>query len=131
MLEKDFQSRFTRWAKHNIQHSCAVELKVANGKSLPFNAVADHQYASLLASKQQSLVFKIPDVGYDVKPFDCFVLSKSRAYIGILFYEKRGDKEFYLIDIENFIQFRDSATRKSILRDDAKAIASIIGELKY
>jgi len=128
--EKDFQLKFTRWAKANIQETCAVELKLAKGVSLPFNSVADHQIINLLSAHRRTLVFKIPDVGYDLKPFDCFVLAQVKAYIAILFHVKRGDNEFYMIPIEDFVRFRDNAARKSITKEEAKSIASIIGELK-
>jgi penicillin-binding protein-related factor A (putative recombinase) len=130
ILEKDFQTRFNHWAKANALASSAYELKICKAKSLPYDAVQPHQLRALLTAKHGTLTHKITDYSPEPKPFDCFALVHSNAYVGILFYQKRGDKEFYLIDIDTFIDYRDASTRKSITKDEAKAIATITGILQ-
>lgn len=121
MREKDFQSKFTRWAEHNLRHSGAFELKLTKGKSIPFTAVADHQKDALLHVKCTQIGYKIPDVGMGQKPFDFFILRKEHAYVVCMFYT-RGCKTFYMIDIENWISEENFNTRKSLTEDRAKEI---------
>jgi hypothetical protein len=128
MTERDFQTRFTRWARHNIKESCACELKICKTKTLPFSAVKVHQRSSLLAAKKACLVYKIPDVGFDQKPFDCVILNKTSAYLVVLFHVKRGDNEFYMIDIDT-VEDIIAAGRKSIDKETAKEAATYIGTL--
>lgn len=129
MTEAEFQTKFTRWAKHNVKHTAAFELKVCNEKSLPFNAVQEHQVANLLSARDRSLVYKIPDAGYDQKPFDCFCLSGAEAYVVVLFYENRGDKEFYMIKIHDFLKMQEQSEKKSFTKTDAQGWASVTGTL--
>lgn len=129
MKEKDFQTKFTRWAKANIRENAAFELKLAKAPSLPFDAIAEHQVANLLSVKHRSLTYKIPDAGFDQKPFDCFTFSGASAYIVIMFYEKRGEKEFYLIDIDEFLRWKDMSKRKSLTRAEAIGLCTRTGLL--
>jgi len=123
MVEADFQVKFTRWAKYNIKTSCAFELKIAKEKSLPFSAIQPHQIEALSIAKHSTLIHKISDGGYQQTPFDCFTLSGSEAYVVIMFY-KRGQKEFYMIDIDVFISEMNTSIRKSITAERAKQIGT-------
>lgn len=127
MREADFQTKFTRWAKYNVHTPTAFELKLAKSRSLPYSAVQDHQIAALLAVKKDKLCYKIPDSGIAQKPFDMFVL-RGEAYVAVMFYE-RGQKEFFLIDVDEFISERDTSTRKSLTEQRAREIGSLC-ELK-
>lgn len=130
MTEAQFQTRFTRWAKYNLNNvSGACELKITHGKSLPFSAVAPHQIAALQFVKNGCLQYKIPDVGMSQKPFDFFFLAKQNAYVVIMFYRPRQDT-FYLIDIDTFVEYAKSSTRKSLTEDECVSIASITGRLQ-
>lgn len=130
MTEKKFQNDFGKWAKHNLTESCALEYKVAKGDRIPFSAFKPHQIPSLLSAKKRKIYYKIADVGYDSKPFDAFMLVKSKAYIVIMFYKKRGDKEFFIIDAEDFDDYMvNNPTKKSITKEETKSIASIVGYL--
>lgn len=128
MTERDFQTRFTRWARHHIKESCACELKISHTKTLPFTAVKEHQRSSLLAAKKACLVYKIPDVGFDQKPFDCVILNKTNAYLVILFHVNRGDKEFYMIDIDKIMALIASG-KKSLDQKSASELADYVGTL--
>lgn len=129
MTEAEFQSRFTKWAKHNVKHTAAFELKICKENSMPFNAVKEHQVANLLSARDRSLMYKIPDAGFDQKPFDCFMLSGCNAYVVILFYQKRGDNEFYMINIHDYVKLMETSERKSITKTDAQGWASVTGVL--
>lgn len=118
--ESDFQTKFTRWAKYHVKTPAAFELKLSKTSSISFDQVAPHQIAALLSVKHNFLAYKIPDTGLGAKPFDFFVLSGS-AYIVVMFY-KRGQKEFFMIDVDAFILERDGSSRKSLTEDRARAI---------
>lgn len=121
--EAQFNTIFNKWLKANPMTG-AFELKQTPTNSLPYSALAEHQEMALLNSKWKSLVYKIPDAGYQ-NPFDCFCLHKVPAFVVIKFSGRR----FYLIDIDNFIFYRDNrAKRKSITEEEAKEIATKVVE---
>ena len=133
MVEKNFQSIFKNWLGANMPEVTSVyELKLEKGKSIAFSRVYDHQVIGLRMAKYGGLYHKIPDspVSYGgarfnkPKPFDCFVLRNAEAYIVILFYEPRKDKEVFFIDVDAWIVERDSSTRKSLTKDRAREISS-------
>lgn len=119
MKELNFQTRLTRWAKYNLDHSCAIEAKITKTTRLPLSHLAPHQRLALKASKRGCIAFKIPDVGLGQKPFDMFVLRQVSAYVAVMFYA-RGCDHFYLIDIDAWDDFATS--HKSLLESDAQRI---------
>ncbi len=119
--EAQFQSKFNRWLIYNWFSSAVFELKVATGKSLPFSAVKNHQEVSLMQTKSAKFIYKISDFDRMKKPFDSFCLYKTKAYIVIMFY-RRGNKAFYMIDIDKFIEERILSKRKSLTEEDCKRI---------
>lgn len=133
MVEKDFQSLFKNWLGANMPTvSTVYELKLEKKNSIAFNRVYDHQVIGLRMAKYGGLYHKIPDspVSYGgsrfnkPKPFDCFVIIGSEAYVVILFYEPRKDKLVFFIDIDAWIEERDTSTRKSLTKDRAREISS-------
>lgn len=64
--------------------SCAIELKVARGNSLPASRLEPHQREALLRCGM-AFTYKIPDVGFDKKPFDALLFKNSNAYVVIVF----------------------------------------------
>lgn len=123
MLERDFQTKFTRWAHYRFEGVGAFELKICRGTSLSFDVVKEHQVASLKAVKHDGLEYKIPDDTRGTKPFDFFKL-KGAAYVVVLFYQ-RGVKHFYLIDVDVWIQEVESSERKSLTEDRAREIGQL------
>lgn len=121
MLEKDFQSHFSKWLKNVHQELGAFELKVAGKNNrLPFSAVQPHQILALENARHGTFVFKIPDLGYQ-NPFDCFCLHRVPAWVVIKY-----DKHFCMISIDNFTAEKLKSQSKSLSFDRAKEIASII-----
>lgn len=118
MNEAIFQSAFSKWAKHNIHTNMVCELKIVKGKRMPFSAIKEHQWVALSNAKHRNMVYKIPDVGFDKKPCDMVILAGCEAYFVIMFYV-RGQKTFYMVDIDTLIRFRDngfhSITEEEIL----------------
>lgn len=93
--------------------SCAIEMKVAVGKSLPFNAVKEHQLQALKNSRG-TFVWKIADDSVGVKPFDLFVLQNAQGYVGVCFYVPRQPPTVYLIPVDGWIRLSSSSERKSL-----------------
>jgi hypothetical protein len=127
MTEADFQTKFNKWVKHNMKQTAVFELKLVKEKSLAFSRVLPHQLDSLKIAKSYCLPYKIPD-GFNggQKPFDSFTICNCKAYIVVMFY-KRGQKEFIMIDIDDFIHEIESSNRKSLTEDRAK----ILGQVGY
>ena len=122
MYEKDFQTKFLRWIRHNEQFKTgAYELKITKTGSLPFNALRDHQLLALQQVKHRKLAYKIADDSIGFKPFDCFVLEYCPAYVVIMFY-RRGTKEFFMIDIDIWTKETEISKRKSLTEDRAREI---------
>lgn len=111
--EAQFQILFKRWLTARWgDDSAAFELKRTQEDSLPFNALEIHQKENLIRASMGFFYYKIPDDSIGQKPFDCFVLSRAKAYVVIAFGVRL--KEFFLIPIEVWIELERNATRKSI-----------------
>ena len=132
MKERDFQTLF---GKRNDKQG-VFELKFCKGKSLPFNALAEHQERALIASSWgEGLYHKISDfpifskskVRFNrPKPFDCMFLRWEPAYVVVMFWESRKKKNVYYITIYDWIEMRDNADRKSMTEKMAIEYAHII-----
>lgn len=123
MLERDFQTRFSRWLKYKHSRNAVFELKLTNEPSLPFSDVKDHQVANLKAAKDGHIIYKIPDDTFAQKPFDCFALYGVEACVVVMFNVKRGTRHFYMIDVDDWILERDvRSPRKSLTEERAAAI---------
>ncbi len=96
-------------------------MKLTKGKSLPFDAVQPHQVTALFNAKNGKLVYKISDESYGQKPFDSFMLVGTPAWVVIMFYA-RGQKTFYMIDIDMWMNEEKMSERKSITEARAKEI---------
>lgn len=118
--EANFQTTFNHWLKAVHKKTGAFELKQTKGNALPFNAVVPHQVQALLQVKNGTLVFKIPDSGYQ-NPFDAFSLTRENAYVVIKY------RDFFcLIDILDWCNEVERSDRKSLTSERAKEIATII-----
>jgi len=125
-LEKQYQTLFNRWCQHEFHGNAVFELKKTD-KSLPFDAVKEHQVNALWQAKHGKIVFKIPDLGSQ-NPFDSFQMEKVGAYV-VIFYEKAYEnngpsdvKEFFLVDIDLFLNERENSGKKSLSMEKAKEI---------
>lgn len=118
--EANFQTTFNHWLKAVHKKTGAFELKQTKSNALPFNAVVPHQVQALLQVKNGTLVFKIPDSGYQ-NPFDCFSMSNEDAFVVIKYPDF-----FCLIDILDWCNEVERSDRKSLTSERAKEIATII-----
>lgn len=111
------------WIKNNVKQTCVIELKIAKSKSLPFAEVKEHQEMNLFAAKNRILMYKIPDVGFDQKPFDICVWAGCKAYIGIVYYVPRKLKRLYMIDIDKWKRYRAKSEARSITAEECYPLA--------
>lgn len=119
MKEKNFQTKFSHWLKNVYKRTGAFELKQTKTNSLPFNAVVEHQREALLAVRTSTLVYKIPDVGFQ-NPFDCVSLTQQPAYVVIKY-----PKGVAIIPIGIFIMEEARSKRKSLTWERAKQLSTI------
>jgi hypothetical protein len=126
MTEADFQTRFGRWVHAVRPKSFVFELKITDGVSIPFSALSEHQERALWLVREcgKGVYYKIPDVGPAQKPFDGFWVGgddEVGAYVVVMFY-KRGEKGFYMIRIDEWINEKETSTRKSLTEERAGEI---------
>lgn len=147
MKEKDVQRLF---GKQNKVHG-VFELKLCKGKSLSFDSVADHQIKALTkAEGSEGLYHKISDTASRAagvagfsrftapKPFDCFFLKDTPAYVVIVFYVPSKKKTAYYIPVHEFVNMRQAVEsgslgekpRKSFTEPHAEVYAEHFLELK-
>lgn len=126
--EAEFQSLFRHWLKANADKfdSCAFELKQTTNDSIPFDALAEHQDAALVAVQQTAtgLLYKIPDDSRGIKPFDFVYLRDADAWVVIRF-----PAFFVVIDRDHFDYARKHSSRKSLTSAEAKEISTYCVEL--
>jgi penicillin-binding protein-related factor A (putative recombinase) len=122
VTEAQFQSKFNKWCVYRFNETCAAELKVTHGKdTLPFSNIKEHQINNLYQVKHGKYPYKIADVGQMQKPFDMVFFASCNAYIVILF----TDKDFVMIDIDEYLKFSKDKTRGSISFEQAKLIGKL------
>ena len=138
MKERDFQTEF---AKRNTLIG-AFELKFCKGTSLPFSALAPHQEQALLDfSSSKGLYHKLTDSPFfkdpsgkmrftRPKPFDCFNIARTSAYVVVMFWVSRKRKMVYYIHIDWWIEMREKANRKSVTEVMAVEYAEVIQDYK-
>lgn len=120
MKERDLTTKIVHWLREKHKITGAYEIKITKSGSIPFEALKEHQENALKIANNGSLCLKIPDCGwYNV--FDVFCLVSVPAFVCVIFY-KRGQREFWLIPIKNWIAEREASKRKSLTPVRAQAI---------
>lgn len=119
--EKDFQTKFNKWLRHTWNKSGAFELKICKEKSFNFSLVKTHQVEALFATKHNKIAYKIPDDSVGYKPYDTMFFCKAEAWVVIMFYQ-RGEKKFYMIDIDDWKKEIENSKRKSLTKERAAEI---------
>lgn len=117
--EKDFTNLFSQWLFFYKEKfiSCAFELKNTKTDKFFFSSIRDHQINSLLACGNQGLVYKIQDIGGNLKPFDMFYINSPKNYVVICFIDF-----FCGIDIKTIQKLKEEG-RVSITADEALTIS--------
>ena len=123
MVEKNFQTMFSRWIKYNLIGSGLFELKITKTKSIAFNRLEPHQKQNLLQAKHGQVCYKPPDVGFQ-NPCDVICVKGGYGNVYVMYYTERGTKHFYEIDIDIWDNEEKTSPRKSLTEDRAKEIAT-------
>jgi hypothetical protein len=124
MKEKDLTTLWTHWLKVYGQETAVYELKICKEKSLPFSRLEEHQERALYMAKHSQVVFKIPDCGFQ-NPFDLAHWKGVKAYVGVFWNTRRGQKDIVLIDIDAWIAEKEKGLRKSLTYDDCLRIGTL------
>lgn len=121
MKEKDIQRLFS---KKNTRKG-VFELKLTKGKSIRFDALADHQERALIgASSSVGCSHKISDFSLEQKPFDCFRIVDYPAYVVVCFYVPRVKKRIYYVEVGEWVALRSRvAPRKSVKEVEVEDVA--------
>ncbi len=121
--------RYLRAHKQDLPRAYAWEVKVStDDNALPFDAVKEHQIHALEIAKWHCFVYKISDIdGMVQKP--CDGVTISGAGLLIFYWQRKGNKEFYIIDIDVFVNEKETSKRKSLTESRAKEIALLVGKL--
>jgi len=121
MKEKDITTPILKHLRHKYGATCAIEIKICKTGSLPFSRLEEHQKNALLNTKHGCVVHKIADCGYQ-NPFDAVILCNEPAFVVVMFY-RRGQKEFFVIDIDTWCAEEKESTRRSLTEERAREIA--------
>lgn len=134
-LEAKFQTKFGKWAQAvnqkrykdtGVKSSFGYELKQTKNQRLNWKAVKDHQIARLLVDRDIGSHYKFPDVGFTRYPYDSRFLHTEEAYVVIKYRsEERGNSEFVMIPIDEYLYEKEDSKEKSLHED----IAVKIGQL--
>lgn len=118
MLEKDFQTQFSEYnSKKKL--AGAFELKDSLGKmSISYNSFEEQQIPSLQAIQNDGFRWKLSDADRRLKPCDYISTEPMRGFIALKF----PKNICYIIDLDEFIRFRDQSSRKSITKEEAERI---------
>ena len=101
-------------------YGAALEVKVTPDKSIPFDAVKEHQLGALNAVNEGTFLYKIPDAGWQ-NPFDIVYFRGAPAYVVLAFEHGFPAKySFYFLHVFNFVELRDNLDAKSITEDVLK-----------
>jgi len=122
--EQKLQSEFNRWLKYNFHRNAVFELKVIVGKHFYPRVVVEHQRDNLLAATNH-FIYKIPDDSRSQKPFDSIKMLNPEAYV-VLQFKRRGNKTFYMIDVNTFLNIKE----KSLTEEDVRDISTYQETLK-
>jgi hypothetical protein len=116
--EAEMQVVFKHWiqAKWN-NGSAAFELKRTLTNRFYIPNLQEHQVAALKQSFDATLYYKIPDDSRGTKPFDCFVLQQSMAYVVIGF--GKSLTGWYIIPI--WVWLEKSKKKTSVTSEEVAA----------
>lgn len=130
--EQTFGTQIQRWLKYNkklFSRSFKIEYKVVRlgEKRFPFRELSEKEERLLLKAKHDSVIQTNSDFGRLGTYCDADIVGGG-GYIFIKWI-RRGNKEFYAIDIDHFIIHRNKSKRKSLTETEAKQISYLTGYL--
>ena len=130
--EAKFTTKLQKWLKYNhakLPNSYLGEVKVvrpsSNSTAFPFRELSEKEEFCLNLAKHKVLIQKHSDIAQLGTNCDLSVISGA-AFI-FLHWAERGNKEFFIIDVDKFLSEREESSRKSLTKERARAIAYYVG----
>lgn len=127
--EAQFNTVFGKWARYCYDGpTAAFELKLSKKPSIPFSEFTrqEQQLPSLQACRtSKGSYHKISDQSMGKKSYDCFIIKNALSYFVIMYYLKRGDKEFIMIEPDVLELEMQVSVRKSLTLERAREIGVI------
>ncbi len=116
-----------KWLNAFWEENGLMEVKVSKTGRIYKNQFAEHQQFALKKCKSGTVVWKIPDAGFQ-NLVDLVIYHKSPSWVCLMF-NVETSKKFYIIDATEFF---DIFTEKkvSVTEDDADRMAHTTGILK-
>ncbi len=129
--EAAFHAKLMKWLKYNLKSfpkSFKIETKVVRreDKAFYYPELTAKEERILLRAKHGSCIQTNSDESRRGTPCDGDVISGG-AFI-FLQWQRRGNKEFFVIDIDAFLEERDSSDRKSLTEERAREISYLISK---
>ena len=135
MIKNKHEAKFTtsvqKWMRHNAKKlpiAFAWEAKITTGPSIFFAQIPPHQRDALEIAKWEAFCYKISDYDQLKKPCDGVFMRDAGGML-LLYWVRRGNKEFFMIDIDAFLNFEETCGKKSINEEDARKISFLTGRL--
>jgi len=125
--EAEFHTKLVKWLQYNLRKfpaSFIFETKVVRGNRFSFKELTEKEKRVLIRAKHKSVIQTHSDIARLGTLCDGGVYSGG-GYIFIKWIE-RGNKEFYAIDIDDFINFTNKASHKSITKNEARKISRLV-----
>lgn len=120
--EAKFTTRLSKWLKYNWHETGPIEVKVSKTGRININQFAIHQLAALNLAANGTLVWKVPDAGFQ-NLFDLVVYSRSRAFVCLVFHVETSDR-FYVLEAQAFVRFfQERPGVVSITEEEAEIVA--------
>lgn len=123
--EQRFHTEAMRWIKYNLHllpKSFLMESKVVrSGETrFPYRELSEKEERLLLRAKHGTVIQTHSDLGGMGTLCDGSVISGG----GLIFLQwtRPRNKEFYIIDIDDFIKQRETSTMKSLSEQEARLI---------
>lgn len=114
-----------KWLAVNKLNTAAIEVKVTADNSLPYKAVKPHQLRALRHAKKKFLFKPADNTGHRL-PCDIIHIADGEGWVLVQFNtDRRGNKEFVMIDVDRFIAKMKRSKRKSITREEAYKIGLV------
>lgn len=117
--EAKFQTKFAKWAKYNWdaeKNPAYFEYKTTAKNSISFSAVSEKQDTNLQIKK---FYHKFNDLDRLGSPFDA-VMFCGIGYVVINY--NYPSKDFYIIDIDDWLKEKETSKRKSLTEERANII---------
>ena len=131
--EAKFHARAMRWLKYNLDKfpdSFLIESKVVRPDRVTFSFydLSGKEERLLLQASNSAIIQTNSDYSREGTNCDASVISGG-GYI-FIYWVRKGNKKFYVIDIEKWVGERDNNIGSNLTEERAVVISFIIGKLK-